>query len=291
MQATLELCWDKMSQSAVPSFFLDFLRLNLWEFDWIPCILQSRNCCITMQAHPEQQPMAAYGHSQGYQAAPAGDLHVGPASGVGTTPIPYDKFAHLRHLPMFPLVATEDGAAIAKTLQSSARIGAGVQPLPQFNAAEKVFMHASGLDTVFQVKRAENALIKTAAASTAMTASQMHTAVLTRWAVYDGSSSSTVIVDVYQIRPVAAWMGSPFLLKANVDVKLLVGGKWEIKLKRGKNWSKTWTRTPMESLSIVAELGAPTQLDLEIVQRAERPIAPVETPQVKKRFEAWVIPS
>lgn len=118
-----------------------------------------------------------------------------------------DPFAHIRQYPMFPLLSPEDAAAVAKTRQDAATLAGFVQPTPQLNAAEKVIMHASGME-VMNVRKSENAAYKTTSALTAANASAVHTAVLTRWgAVLEGRM---VVVDIYEIRPMATWMGNPW---------------------------------------------------------------------------------
>lgn len=118
-----------------------------------------------------------------------------------------DPFAHIRQYPMFPLLSPEDEAAVAKARQDAARLASFVQPTPQLTAAENTVMHASGME-VMNVRKFENAALKTTSALTAANASAAHTAMLTRWgAVVEGKM---VVVDIYEIRPMASWMGNPW---------------------------------------------------------------------------------
>jgi hypothetical protein len=118
-----------------------------------------------------------------------------------------DPFAHIRQYPMFPLLSPEDAAAVAKMRQDAATLAGFIQPTPQLNIAEKAVMHASGME-VMNVRKFENAAYKTTSALTAANASAVHTAVLTRWgAVVEGR---LVVVDIYEIRPMASWMGNPW---------------------------------------------------------------------------------
>jgi len=76
-------------------------------------------------------------------------------------------------------------------------------------------------------------------------------------------------------------------LTANADVYLRVAGKKELKVKAQKNFSRTWTVTPVES--VVALSGSQT-IEMAIVERFERGLSPAETPTLKERFNAWVVP-
>jgi len=118
-----------------------------------------------------------------------------------------DPFAHIRHFPMFPLLSPEDMAAVAKMRQDAAKLASYIQPTPQLSVAEKAVMHASGME-IMNVRKMENAAYKTTASLTAANAEAVHTAMLTRWAAFvDGKM---VVVDLYEIRPMASWMGNPW---------------------------------------------------------------------------------
>jgi hypothetical protein len=76
-------------------------------------------------------------------------------------------------------------------------------------------------------------------------------------------------------------------LKSNADVHLRVAGKKEVHAKAQKNFSKTWTMTPVES--VVAMTGGHA-IEMAVVERFERGLSPAETPTLKERFNAWVVP-
>ncbi|KAK5653811.1 hypothetical protein OQA88_7969 [Cercophora sp. LCS_1] len=195
-----------------------------------------------------------------------------------------DPFAHIRQYPMFPLLSPEDEAAVAKMRQDAATLAGFVQPAPQLSVAEKAVMHASGME-VMNVRKFENAAFKTTSALTNANASAVHTAMLTRWgAVVEGRM---VVVDIYEIRPMASWMGNPWQLKSNTDVHLRVAGKREVKAKAQKGVNKTWTMTPVESVAI---LSGGQSIEMAVVERYYRGLAPAETPTLKERFNGWVVP-
>ncbi|KAK0634179.1 hypothetical protein B0T14DRAFT_492189 [Immersiella caudata] len=196
-------------------------------------------------------------------------------------PAASDPFAHIRHFPMFPLLAAEDQAAVARTQADAAQLGSFVQPAPNLNMAEKAVLHASGME-IMNVRKMENTALKTTAGLTALNASNVHTAVSTRWgAVVDGR---TVVVDIYETR---VPYSNPWLLKSNSDVQLNVARKREIKAKAQKTASKTWTKTPVESIMLLA---GDRNVEMTIVQREQRGISPAEAPTVQKRFKNWTVP-
>ncbi|KAK4443364.1 hypothetical protein QBC34DRAFT_477818 [Podospora aff. communis PSN243] len=196
-------------------------------------------------------------------------------------PVAPDPFAHIRHFPMFPLLTAEDQAAVVKMQAQAVEMAGQVQPVPNLNVAEKVVLHASGME-IMNVRRMENAAIKTGASLTALNASNIHTAVSTRWgAVVDGR---TVVVDVYETR---VPFSNPWLLRSNADVRLNVAGKREVKAKAQKTSSKTWTKTPVDSIVL---LTGDRNVEMTMVQREERGISPAEAPTVQKRFKNWTVP-
>lgn len=76
-------------------------------------------------------------------------------------------------------------------------------------------------------------------------------------------------------------------LKSNSDVHLRVAGKREVKAKAQKGASKTWTMTPVESVAVIS---SGHTIEMAIVERYQRGLAPAETPTVKERFNAWLVP-
>jgi hypothetical protein len=217
-------------------------------------------------------------------------------------PAAADPFAHIRHFPMFPLLTAEDQAAVAKTQGHAVEMAGQVQPAPNLNMAEKVVLHASGME-IMNVRKMENAAIKTGASLTALNATNIHTAVSTRWgAVVDGR---TVVVDVYETRVPFSNPWCEFqptkppetttttevltvaVLRSNADVRLNVAGKREVKAKAQKTTSKTWTKTPVDSMVLLA---GDRNVEMTVVQREERGISPAEAPTVQKRFKNWTVP-
>jgi len=69
-------------------------------------------------------------------------------------------------------------------------------------------------------------------------------------------------------------------------VLLRVAGKRDVKVK-AKGANKTWTMTPVESVAVIS--GDHT-IEMAIVERYQRGLAPAETPTLKERFNAWVVP-
>lgn len=67
---------------------------------------------------------------------------------------------------------------------------------------------------------------------------------------------------------------------------LRVAGKRDVKVK-AKGANKTWTMTPVESVAVIS--GDHT-IEMAIVERYQRGLAPAETPTLKERFNAWVVP-
>jgi len=70
-------------------------------------------------------------------------------------------------------------------------------------------------------------------------------------------------------------------------VLLRVAGKRDVKVKAKKGANKTWTMTPVESVAVIS--GGHT-IEMAIVERYQRGLAPAETPTLKDRFNAWVVP-
>ena len=120
-----------------------------------------------------------------------------------------DPFAHVRYLPMFGLLADEDFAIVAKTHEHAAKMAGYVQPVPELNIAEKVVLHASGID-IINPRKIDNALIKTNVAAITLTATAVHVAILTRWSAIS-DDGRTVVVDVYETRAImGTQLGNPW---------------------------------------------------------------------------------
>jgi hypothetical protein len=118
------------------------------------------------------------------------------------------------------------------------------------------------------------------------------TGVLTRWAAIDPATGSTIIIDVWEGRGSKSWMANTIWLVSNADARIRVREKWEVKVKRGKRWTKDLNTKPLESVTLLSKAGGgPSEIEFEIVERQQRPVAPLETPHIKDRFKTWVVPA
>ena len=116
----------------------------------------------------------------------------------------------------------------------------------------------------------------------------VYRSVITRWAVPHGAPNS-IVVDVYQIRNPFSMGASPFMVVSSQDAFLRLAGKFDIRIKRGKVWTKHWTRQAIEEVVVVAEGGAAAPL--QMVERQEEKVAPEEGENVKSRFRRWQVPA
>jgi hypothetical protein len=116
---------------------------------------------------------------------------------------------------------------------------------------------------------------------------KMYRSVLTRWFTPAGGPAA-VIVDVYQIRNPFSMGASPFQVHVSRDAQIRLGGRFDVSARRGRVWSKHFTRQPIEEVVVLMDGMA---IPLEIVERKEERVAPEESEAVKKRFRSWSIPA
>ena len=236
------------------------------------------------QQHPQQQYQQAYQQQHHQQSAPppqqapgaVSSQQPGPAAGNPLAPPPQhavtDRFAHIRHLATFPILGDKESDALASVAGFSRQAASLVDP-----AATK--------------KKVANHMWNTTAQTTALATTTFSTAVVTRWAAIDPATRSTVIVDVWEGRGSKSWMANTIWLVCNVDAKLRVRDKWDVKVKAGKMWSKNLNTKPLESVELLTGNGsATTNIPFEIIDRQQRALSQVEIPHIKDRFKSWRVP-
>ncbi|KAM7214164.1 hypothetical protein V8F06_010479 [Rhypophila decipiens] len=193
--------------------------------------------------------------------APAGYYVVQPGPGVPALPAPQgppsqgpgDQFAHIRHIPMFPLNAASDRP------EHNYRVTRGA----------------------YQVTRVM----------------KFHKSVITRWACNlpppppgpNNIPTGTIIIDIYQLRNPFSMGRSPFRLHVNRDVQLRVAGRFDVAARRGKVWSKHFTKQQHIDEVVILLDGGMVAIPAVMVERREEPVAPEESEEVKMRFARWVI--
>jgi hypothetical protein len=174
---------------------------------------------------------------------------------------------------MFPLLGDKEQHAMASIGATSATAASLVNPIATSKQANHVWNAVS-------------------ASGNLVTSTKLLTAVLTRWAAIDPATGSTIIIDVWEGRGSKSWMANTIWLVSNADARIRVRGKWEVKVKTGKRWTKDLNTKPLESVTLLTKTGGgPSEMEFEIVQRQQHPLAPIETPHVKDRFKTWVVPS
>jgi hypothetical protein len=185
---------------------------------------------------------------------------------------PPDRFAHIRHLATFPIVGDKEQDALSSVGAMSVQAASLVNPEAH-------------------QKKVANHMWNTVSTTTALSTMTFSTAVVTRWAVIDSATRSTIIVDVWEGRGSKSWMANTIWLVSNANVKIRVRDKWDVKLKAGKMWTKDLNTKPLESVTLLTENGgAPTEIPFEIVDRQHRPLSQVEIPHIKARFKVWRVP-
>ncbi|KAK0702656.1 hypothetical protein B0H67DRAFT_650044 [Lasiosphaeris hirsuta] len=201
---------------------------------------------MIIQALPQQQQPAVYQTPPGFVPPfPGGPYDAAPGPGPGPPPAitRWDKFAHLRGVPMFRL-----------------------------NAASDVPTHSHRIN-------------KTAYMLTKHM--KIYRSVLTRWSTPSGGPTA-IIVDVYQIRNPFSIGASPFQVHVSRDCQIRLGGRFDVSARRGRVWSKHFTKQAIEEVVMLRDGMA---IPLEVVERKEERVAPEESEAAKKRFRSWSIPA
>jgi hypothetical protein len=115
---------------------------------------------------------------------------------------------------------------------------------------------------------------------------KVYRSVLTRWSTPVGGRDA-IVVDVYQIRNPFSMGASPIQMHVSRDSHIRLGGKFDVSARRGRVWSKHFTKTQIEE--VVVLMGG-VAIPLEIVERKDERVAPEESEAVKKRFRSWRVP-
>jgi hypothetical protein len=195
------------------------------------------------------------------------------------------------HLARFPLHTVAEENALAKAEQRRQSHLSQVRDTNALKEQHKIghlVLRASGADCIMGPMKLENALHKLNAKSAEMVSSDNSVAILTRWA--SDELQPTLIVDVLEHRGKVKWQGSAIYLKVNGEATIEICNKWVTKkLKPSATYSKTLKSDPCDSISLV--LQDKRKVRLEVVYREERPIAPITTASVMKRFKKeWIVP-
>jgi hypothetical protein len=215
-------------------------------------------------------------------------------------------YAHLSHLPLFPLYTQDQLDLLAKKQAMKERKVKHMDandPDKLLSNSQKatlsVMGHLSGAGSVVGVKRFERRLQGVGVVASNFTMEQNKLVVFTRWTV--PALPTPWFVDIIEHRfldPKKGMGGNNVLLKAGlapsgtkkdskVTLKLL---KTDAKgLKSQKLWTKRWNFDPCEAVVFVGDDGK--ELPMEIVARLQRACSTVEAHEMLKRFDKqWVVP-
>jgi hypothetical protein len=206
------------------------------------------------------------------------------------------QFAHLAHLPLFPLYSDNMQAALQAKLELKNRKVHRYRPPPELHGKDKIAMkmleHTTGAH-IMQTKKAEARLQCMGIVSSNYVMQQNRNIVFTRWGVPDACASgskNTWFVDVleWRMKDGSAWKANVVEVKSNKDVSLKLIEK-VVKLKEQKGWSKSWNSKRCEEMAWVQEGG--TEVPMVIVARIQRRISGPESHAALKDFmNSWFVP-
>jgi hypothetical protein len=201
-------------------------------------------------------------------------------------------YAHLSHIPLFPLYSGAQLIALEKIQSRKEQTLKYVPPPVQVKTSDKILMtamsHLSGGANPLSVKKWERRLQGASAITSHRSMQQTHVLMFTRWTIPE--SKDIWFVDVLEWRAGNDKAGAQAYLKLGKQASIKTLGD----LIKDRKANKTWTKRFMnwdhcEAVSFVGENS--TEVPMEIVARIERPCAAAEARVSLKQFEKeWVVP-
>ena len=215
------------------------------------------------------------------------------------------RFEHIRRLPMFPLYTDSEAIARQKEerdrqefLVDLAKMKADHEAnKPQLTTADKVgikVLEAATGASFFNIGTASEKLAiglgSMTAAMDAYSANNIQNVIyIVRWASPPDAQYPAVIVDVLEVRGIGQEEKGAFIaVKANREVKVKFGTKYEKKIKQDKKWTKS-VRGSCDVSIVEKGVG---EFALEKVLSRQMPMTVSDWVDVQKRFKKrWTVPS
>ncbi|CZR53641.1 uncharacterized protein PAC_03521 [Phialocephala subalpina] len=200
-------------------------------------------------------------------------------------------FAHLSHIPLFPLYHEKQNIALEKQEYRKQQQLQYVKPPMQQSAGTKLLFSVMSLlgggGNPMSVAKWENRLKGVGAVQMQKSMEQSHSLVFTRWSLPPSNGQDVVFVDVLEWR---ANHGAAVYIKVSRQLTFRTVGK-EKELKVGKTWSKRFLSGEKGRCDAVSLLEGVEERELVVVARIERPCAGLEARESLKVFEKeWVVP-
>lgn len=202
------------------------------------------------------------------------------------------SYAHLSHIPLFPLYSQSQLDALNKIQHLKERKLSHVPPPQKVKTRDKILMtamsHLSGGANPLSVKKWESRLQGAGAITMQKSMEQTHFLVFTRWAIPE--SKEIWFVDVLEWRSGNKCAGAQVYLKTGKIASVKALGEVIKDRKANKTWTKRFMNWDCcEAVSFVGEDRG--EVPMEIVARIQRPCAGVEARESLKAFDKqWIVP-
>ena len=201
-------------------------------------------------------------------------------------------YAHLSHIPLFPLYSGAQLDALGKIQKRKEQKLKYVPPPVEVKTTDKILLtamsHLSGGANPLSAKKWERRVQGAGAITAQWSMQQRHVLMFTRWTI--PGSDEIWFVDVLEWRAGKEKGGAQAYLKLGKQATIKTLGN----LIKDRKANKTWTKRFMnwDHCEAISYVGADLkEVPMEIVARIERPCAAAEAKESLKQFEKeWIVP-